>query len=73
MQVILRHAFTGFFYAGPHCWVNGPERALDLQTIENAIETAREEGFGRMEVVAGFEDPVCELVLPLQRGEPLSR
>jgi hypothetical protein len=64
---------TGFFYAGPHCWVTGLEQARDLRTIENAIETAREEDFGRMEVVAGFDDPECELVLALERNEPAPR
>ncbi len=67
MSVILRHAFTGFFYLGPHCWINGRAHASDLGTIENAIETGREEDFGSMEIVACAEDPECQLVLPLHR------
>ncbi len=66
MSVLLRHALTGFFYAGPHCWVNGPARAFDLGTIERAIETGKVEDFGQMEVVAWPESPECQLVLPLR-------
>ena len=66
MSVILRHALSGFFYGGAHCWVNGPARALDLGTIERAIETGKEEAFGQMEVVAWPEHPECQLVLPLE-------
>lgn len=66
MSVILRHALSGFFYGGPHCWVNGPARARDLGTIERAIETGKEEEFGQMEVVAWPEHPECQLVLPLR-------
>ncbi len=69
MCVILRHAFTGFFYGGRHCWVNGRERAADLGTIEHAVETGLEERFGRMEVVAWPGDPDCQLVLPLPGSE----
>jgi hypothetical protein len=68
MNVILRHAASGFCYGGRGYWVNGPELALDLRTIEDAVEAAREEDFGGMEVVAGFGDPECELVLPLRRN-----
>jgi hypothetical protein len=65
MSVILRHAPSGFCYGGQKCWVNGSGHALDLGTIERAGEAAREEDFGGMEIVVSFDDPVCELVLPL--------
>ena len=65
MRVYLRHALTGFFYAGPHCCVNSPERARDLGTMENAVEIAREEDFGEMEAVAAFDDTACEWVIGL--------
>ena len=69
MNVILRHAYTGFFYGGRHCWVNGRDRAVDLGTIEHAMETGLEERFGRMEVVAWPGDPDCQLVLRLPPSE----
>lgn len=64
-SVILRHAPSGFCYGGQKCWVQAPARALDLVTIERAGEAAREEDFGGMEIVVSYDDPVCELVLPL--------
>ena len=66
MQVILRHAHAGFYYAGPTCWVNGRERALDLQTVEHAVEAAREEHIGSLEIVAWFDRLSRELVFPVR-------
>jgi len=37
-----------------------------LQTIERAAELSRDENFEQMEIVVGYEDPMCELVLPLR-------
>ena len=68
MIVILRHALSAFYYADRKCWVNGPALALDLGTIEAATEAAKEEDFGGMEIVASFDEPDCELVLPLRRN-----
>jgi hypothetical protein len=69
MTVILRHAMSGYCYGGGRLWLSGPKDALDLETIERAVETARAEDFGGTEVVACFGDPDCELVLPVKRKE----
>jgi len=61
----LRHAHVGLFYAGRKHWVSNPDGALDLRTIERAAELSRDEDFERMEIVAFFDDPICELVFPL--------
>lgn len=66
MSVILRHAESGSFYGGPHCWVNDPERALDLETVERAVEAGREEDLGRLEIVAWFDRLDRELVFPVR-------
>lgn len=63
MAVTLRNCPSGFLYAGQNSWVNDPVRALDLGTVEDAVEV----GFGAMEVVVTFDDPVCSMVLPLAR------
>jgi hypothetical protein len=39
--------------------------AADLQTIERATELSREENFDQMEVLVEYDDPGCELVLPI--------
>ncbi len=67
MRVTLRHAGIGLYYAGRKHWVGNPESALDLQTIERATELSRDECFGEMDIVVSYDDPCCELVLPLRR------
>ena len=78
MSVILRHAMTGFHYAGRTCWVNGARRALDLETVERAIEVARKEALGGVEIIAWFDPPGCQLVFPVRftgtrqgKGQPV--
>jgi hypothetical protein len=67
MRVVLRHAGIGLYYVGRKHWVSNPNSALDLQTIERATELSRDESFGEMDIVVTYDDPVCELVLPLRR------
>ncbi len=67
MKVLLRHSGIGLYYAGPKHWVSNPASAKDLGTIERATEMSRDEAFEEMEVYVTYEDPACELVLPLSR------
>ena len=76
MRVVLRHAGIGLYYAGRKHWVSNPDSAMDLGTIEQAIELGRSEIFGNMDIVITYDDPSCELVLPVRRkkgeaAEPL--
>ena len=77
MRVLLRHAVIGLYYAGRKHWVGDPGSALDLGTVEQATELSREEEFGDMDILVTYDDPSCELVLPIRRSrhaadEPLS-
>jgi hypothetical protein len=67
VRVVLRHSGIGLYYAGRKHWVGRPEAAVDLETIEQAIELSRAESFDDMEVHVTYDDPVCELILPLGR------
>jgi len=69
MKVLLRHAGIGLYYAGHKHWVGNPEAALDLGTVERATELSREEAFEEMDMVVTYDDPTCELVLPLRRKQ----
>jgi hypothetical protein len=69
MRVILRHAGIGLYYAGRKHWVGEAGSALDLETIERATELSREEAFEEMEIIVTYDDPSCEMVLPLARKE----
>jgi urease accessory protein UreH len=65
MSVIRRHSLAGFHYAGLTCWVNSSKQALDLKTVEQAIDIARKEKLGGMEIVAKFDTPGHQLVFPI--------
>ena len=42
--------------------------AHDFETVESAIELARTQRLADMEVVLHYDDPACDLVLPLKQG-----
>jgi hypothetical protein len=68
-RAFLRNRETGQYYSGANaCSGNGSE-AHDFETVESAIEFARTQKLADMEVVLHYEDPACDLVLPL-RQEP---
>ena len=66
MRVLLRNARIGLYYAGRKHWVGNPDAAADLRTIERAAELSGDENFEQMEVVVDYQDPECQLVLPLR-------
>ena len=73
---VFRHAGIGLYHAGRKRWVSDPDSALDLSAIEQATELSRDESLEEMDVVVTYDDPSCELVLPLRRkkvaeAEPL--
>ena len=67
-QVFLRKSETGLWYAGPERWVGGCSGAHDFGTVEEAIGFWRGLGVDGAEVVLHYDDPECDLVLPL-RGQ----
>jgi len=67
MRVVLRHSGIGLYYAGRKHWVGDSDSAMDLETIERAAELSREEAFEEMEIFVTYDDPFCEMVLPLAR------
>jgi hypothetical protein len=70
MQVLLRHASIGLYYAGHKHWVGNPAAALNLGSVEHAAEVSREECFSEMQVLLKSDDPSRDLVLPLRRKQP---
>ena len=67
MKVVLRHAGMLLYYAGRKHWVGNADSALDLGEIERAAELSRVEDFTDLEICVTYDDPACELVLPLGR------
>ena len=65
-QVLLRNSKTGQYYAGPSRWVGGCSGAREFGTVEEAIGFWRGLEVDGMEVVLHYDDPQCDLVLPLR-------
>jgi hypothetical protein len=65
MKVLLRDAATGHFYAAPDRWETSRSLAFDFVTVEDATHCGRRLQRARMEVVLAYDDPLCDLVLPI--------
>jgi len=65
MRVLLRDAATGQFYAAPDRWEPSRSLAFDFSTVEGATHCGRRLRLARMEVVLAYDDPHCDLVLPI--------
>jgi hypothetical protein len=72
MKVFLRMVRPESYYAGPKQWVSDREHALDLQTIEHAVELGRDGDLDAMVVVVSSGDPGCDWFLPLRRPSEVS-
>ena len=66
MKVNLRCCTAGLYYAGRKHWVGKAEAAADLMTVERAAELSADENFDQMEILVDYEEPNCELVLPIK-------
>jgi hypothetical protein len=66
MKVFLRHRETNHYYAGSIGWSGNTSVAHDFETVESAIQLSRAQNLADMEVVLRYEDPACDLVLPLR-------
>ncbi len=66
MRVLLRSADTKLYCSGSGHWGDNPAEAVDFEEIERAAQVCRKEGWRNMEVVLDYENPVCELVLPVK-------
>ena len=65
-RVLLRNQETGQYHAGPNGWGADCAGAHDFDTVENAIQHARTQKLAGMEVVLRYDDPACDLVLPVR-------
>lgn len=68
-KVFLRNRETGQYYAASNGWSGNTSVAHEFDSVESAIELARTQRLADMEVVLKYDDPACDLVLPL-RQEP---
>ena len=67
MKVFLRMGSPERYYAGHEHWVPDREHALDLETIERAIEVGRDGDLDAMLVVVSSGHPGSDWFMPLRR------
>jgi len=64
-KVLLRDRESYRFYAGHTAWVRDRHEALDFERIELAEAVASAEHLNGVEIVLAYEQPGCELSLPV--------
>ena len=66
MKVLLRKTNNSHYYVGNNQWTVDSKYARDFEQVERAIELHRAEQLTGVEVVLRFDDPLCDLVLPIR-------
>ena len=58
---------AGLYYGVNHTWCDKVSEAMEFDSIQMAAVVALEQNMGNVNVVLRYEEPICELVLPLER------
>jgi hypothetical protein len=66
VKMFLSLSGAGLYYAGSKDWVRDREQALDLETIERAIEVAGEGDLDSMVIVLSSGHPSSDWFLPIR-------
>jgi CheY-like chemotaxis protein len=64
-RVLLRDRQSRRFYAGRAQWVDNKPHAIDFERIDLAEAVASAEHLHTVEIVLDYDDPGCELTLPI--------
>ena len=65
MKIILKDSLTGLYYSGNQTWCAKVLEAMDFDAFHTAAWAALEEKLETVNVVLRFEEPECELAIPL--------
>lgn len=65
MKIILRDSLAGLYYGANHTWCDEVLEAMDFDSIQMAALVALEQNMDSVNVVLRYEEPTCELALPL--------
>ena len=66
MKVLLRKTNNSHYYVGNNQWTADSRYARDFEEVENAIQCHRDDQLMGVEVVLSYDDPLCDLVLPIR-------
>ena len=64
-KVLLRDRQSQKFYGGRAQWVDDKRDAVDFERIDLAEAAATAEHLATIEIVLAYDDPPCELTLPV--------
>jgi hypothetical protein len=72
VKIILKDSLTGRYYSGNQTWCAKVLEAMDFDAFNTAASAALEENLESVNVVLRFEEPECDLALPLglYRAQP---
>jgi hypothetical protein len=70
MKITLRDWQTGLYYGGDQTWRAEVSGAMNFDSIWAGASVAQEQRLETVEVVLRYEEPTCELVLPLAQCIP---
>ena len=62
---MLKDSLTGLYYGSNQTWCAKVSEAMNFDTFDTAASTALKEKPESVNVVLRFEEPECELALPL--------
>jgi hypothetical protein len=66
MRILLRSIQTGNYFQTVAKWTEDAKVAFDFEQVEQAEKAALEAGLAQAEVVLSYDDPPCELRLPIR-------
>ena len=65
MRILLRSIKTGSYFQTVANWTDDANVAFDFEQVERAQKAALETGLAQAEVVLSYDNPRCELRLPI--------
>ena len=65
MKILLQHARTRLYFRGMGDWTASPHEAFDFQHSQRAIEFARQNSLGGVQIAVKFIDSQFDEVFPL--------
>ncbi len=65
LKIVLKHLHSGLYYTGDRNWSADVSGAMAFDSCSAAAALALAEKLETVEVVLRYEDPPCELKLPL--------
>jgi hypothetical protein len=65
VRIVLKNSLTGLYYAGNQAWSADVSGAMEFDSCKAAAALALAEKLETVDVVLRYENPTCELKLPL--------